>query len=203
MDATLELVVDGVHQRAVVADTPHVAAAAKSWLRGRDGAPRVVVGLCIDGCHVAADRLGNLEAIPLNGARHVEIETEATRQVALRGLESASEYAGRLASKLCDASEAFRGGRVEEGTLSVSEAADALSVLCFTVDAGIRALGSAGKELEGFVEELEPWLSAVANAHHEEDWIRTADYLEYEIVPRVEGLPKRIADFARGIEAVE
>jgi len=193
MAATLELVVDGASHQVDPEESPHVAAAARPWLCGRDGSVRVVTSLRIDACCVAADRLANLEAIPLAGARRVEIETESAMQVARSGLESASEYAGRLAGCLCAASAQLRAGRVEEGTLSLAEAVDGLSVLCFTVDAGRRTLGEAAGPLEGFSSGLEPWLSAVADAHEKADWVRVADYLEYEVARRVEALPHTIA----------
>ncbi len=148
--------------------------------------PRVIERLVVNSVPLPDEMLDRLEEIELDAIEQVEIESRTHREIARSSLESCVDYGQKLASALLGAGELFRAGRTEEGNGVYAEALDALWVLIYALCAAGRELGPAGAALEGVEGEIQPWLAELLDAQTHTDWIRVADYLEYEIAPLLE-----------------
>jgi len=192
MTEKLRVVVDGETLASSSSGWEHAASVEEIARRALAGSaePRVVTGVWLDGRPVDPDALDDLAAIPLRGAREVCLETSLLREVARRSLEQAGEFAGEVQRSLLDSAEALRQGELQEGSRRLAEALDGLSVLCFTVEAAGRGLRAGSPSFQDFADGLLPWLTALADAQEKGDWVRAADYLEYELAPRLGALPE-------------
>jgi hypothetical protein len=160
---------------------------------GRDG--EVLVRCRVNGMALDDERLSELAQVPLEQVASVDLETRPPAAIARDGLAHSREYAGRVGEALSTTAELFREGRVEEANHLYADVLDALSVLVYAVDAAGRQLGDAGSPLDGLQRELRPWLDELLDAQSGRDWVRVADYLEYEMAPLV-------ADWSRRIDGV-
>lgn len=178
----MHLIQDG--HAAVIADSyADAEALLLPHLTPSDGEARVVVRLVLDGHEVPANALDDLSAVSLAGCERVEVETAPVREVARKSLVSAGEYAERVQEALCHTAELLRSERPEVANEYFAEAIDGMSVLLFTLQAAAEQLGPVARSVEEIGTRVQPWLDALAEAQLAQDWIRMADYLEYEIAP--------------------
>ena len=159
----------------------------------------VVTCVRVNGCEIPDDSLDRLESFPLEGVEQIDVETRPRRAVAISSLESAAEYAPALSEALFAAASHLRGGRIEQAGRLQAEASDALGVFTFAVTAAAEALGSDGEPLCGLEAALRPWLQELLEAHQQQDWVRVADYLEYEVAPLIDGCRQGIARVLRQV----
>jgi hypothetical protein len=160
----------------------------------RSGVPGVVVRVRVNGCEIPDEGLGRLASFPLEGVALVEVETRPPREVAIASLESSASYAAALVESLSQTAGHLRAGRIEAASRLHAEVTDALGVFLFAVTAASSFLGEAGEALAGLDDELKPWLETLIEAQRERDWLRVADYLEYEVAERVEQWRRRIEE---------
>lgn len=154
---------------------------------------RVVVRLSLDGREVPASELGDLSGIALNDCECIDVQSAPVSEVARQSLASAGEYAERVQDALCHTAELMRSDRPEVANEHFAEAIDGMSVLLFTLQAAAQHLGPEAQPVEEIGLRVQPWLDALAEAQLAQDWIRVADYLEYEIAPVLGEARGRIA----------
>jgi hypothetical protein len=148
---------------------------------------RVVVRLRVNAEEVPGDDLEAASARPLDGVSELEVESRTPVQVAEQSLEGAAEYAERVERTMHGAAAQLRQGEVVEGSELIAHLADALSVLLYTIRTATGLLGGAPTTLEQAEAELAPWLDELACAQEAGDWLRSADLLEFELAPLLEG----------------
>lgn len=159
-----------------------------------DGAAaRVVVRLSLDGEEVPGEHLSDLSQIVLADAQRIDVDTVSVRDVALQGLASANDYAEQVCKALRSTADRLRSDRPEVASEQLAEAVDGLLVLFFALDAAASHLGAVAEPVAGIAARVQPWLDAVLEAHQGADWVRVADYLEYEIAPPLDDVPALIA----------
>ncbi len=153
---------------------------------------RVVVKMEIDGEAIPNEQLADLGQIQVADVEEICIETASIQDVALDGLASACEYATRVRVALCETAELMRSDRPEVANEHFAEAIDGMTILFFTLEAASRTLGESASSIQQIGGQIEPWLDAVVQAQEAQDWIRVADYLEYEIAPILDRAPDQI-----------
>jgi hypothetical protein len=168
----------------------------------RDGRASVVTRVRVNGCEIPEQGLSQLEALPLEGVELVEIETRLPRDVAFDSLESSGSYAAAIVASLRQTADHLRAGRIEAANRLYAETTDALGVLLFAVSAAARFLEHEGETIAGLEAELQPWLETLVAAQKERDWLRVADYLEYEVAERVEQRRQAIEQLRRSPTAL-
>ena len=169
---------------------------AVSLVASGDEAPQIVVSMRLDGVGVPGERLADLSEISLVGVREVEIATRPARELALQSLDSAAAYAGEVGKALTETAELMRASRPEVANEQFAEVIDAMSVLFFALDAAARQLGEEAVGIESIGERIQPWLDQILEAQQTQDWIRVADYLEYEVGPVIDDAPTMIRSVA-------
>jgi len=165
----------------------------------RSGGSRVVTRVRVNGCDIPEDGLGRLASFPLEGVALIEVETRPPRAVAIASLDSSASYAAALVRSLLQTAGHLRAGRVEAASRLHAEVTDGLGVFLFAVAAASSFLGEEGEALAGLEDELKPWLETLIAAQRERDWLRVADYLEYEVAERVEQWRRRIEEVRRSL----
>jgi len=160
---------------------------------GREG--DVVVHCSVNGMALDEGRMAALGEVPIAQVAEVELTTRPPAAVALDGLASAREYAGRVRAALRRTGELFREGRVEDANHLYADVLDALSVLVFAAVSAGQQLGERGAPLHDLEAQVRPWLAELLDAQGVHDWVRVADYLEYELDPI-------LADWERRMDAV-
>jgi hypothetical protein len=143
----------------------------------------IATAVTVDGREVALDALAGFA---LAGAREVRIESAPPAAIAAASLAGAAEYASRVRPALREIAGLLRTGELESANELFSQAADALSVLLYALASAAHHLGAVGQPLAAAASAAEPWLAAIVKAQEERDWVRVADYLEFELAPRVE-----------------
>lgn len=177
---------------------------------GASKAPEpVVLALRVDGRELALESPEELDQVDLETLARVEIETRPAREIAAESLESSAEYVGALEGSLQQVADLLRAGRTEDANQLFATALDGFSVLLYALSAARTWLPAVAADLGDLEGEVHPWLEAVADAQEERDWLRVADYLEYELRPRLVGWAERIrgvcerAGSGAGVPAVE
>ncbi len=160
---------------------------------GREG--DVVVRCAVNSTELDDERLGALEGMPLEPGSEIVLETQDPAVLARSSLDRSREYADRVRGAVVRTAELFREGRSEDANHLYADALDALTVLVFAITSAGRQLGSEGEPLHEVEAELNPWLGELLEAQKVRDWVRVADYLEYEIDPI-------LADWNRRIDGV-
>ncbi|MCP3983665.1 MAG: hypothetical protein GY723_04710 [bacterium] len=153
------------------------------YLNRPEAEPRVVVRLSLDGQEVPAGDLDDLSRVSLDECERVDVETASVCEVARQSLASAGEYADRVREALFKTAQLMRTDRPEVANDSFIDTIDAMSILLFTLQAASQHLGPEANSVEEITAKVQPWLDALADAQQAQDWIRVADYLEYEIAP--------------------
>ena len=151
-----------------------------------DGEESVVVSVEVDGETLSPDDLGGLERHPLDGVDRVAIQRRPTRVVALSVLEQGADYCGRIAGAIDGCVGEFRSARSDRGNEILANVTDSLTVLTGITHSVASILANAAEDLAAVQGEIFPWLQELVEAQAQEDPLRIADLLEYEIKPRIE-----------------
>ncbi len=163
---------------------------------------RIVVGVGLDGRTLSADELGALEAVPLEGVERIEIERRPARELAQSVLSQSADYTRQILTALDRVVDHYRGSRSDLGNDLLVNVTDSLSVLTGITASVAGVLPEAAEELGRLQGELTPWLEEMIEAQTEEDPIRIADVLAYEIRPRIEGWGTLMQGLAEGLDGV-
>lgn len=141
---------------------------------------RVASRVWIDGAELDTASLETLTDRPTAGLARVEIETRAVDDVARSALESAGEYAPKIADRLSEAAAAYRGGEERAAGAALAESMDALVVL-FEALRGVGAVLTNAAPLARLETEIAPALAELETLQAGGDWIGAADWIEYEL----------------------
>ena len=147
----------------------------------------VVVGVEIDGEALSPEALSTLEAHSLDGVGTVSIRRRSTLAVARSVLEQGADYTGQIAIAIGQTVDYYRAGRSDLASSLLANVTDSMTVLTGITYSVSHILVEESKSLAGLQGELFPWLEEMIQAQTDEDPIRIADILEYEIAPRVAG----------------
>lgn len=145
----------------------------------------VVVSVEVDGQALPPEELSNLEARSLDGVASVSIQRRPTRAVAVSVLEQGADYTGQITAAIGKTVENFRAGRSDLGNGVLADVTDSLTILTGITNSVASILIEESQILADLQGKIFPWLEELFEAQSEEDPIRIADLLEYEITPRV------------------
>lgn len=169
---------------------------------GDDGS-RVLRSVSVNGCAIPDNDLEGLRGFSLEGIDRIEIVTCEARIVALESLDSCLDYAAELERALLTTAAYLRSGKIVEANELFANIADAISVFLFAISVSDSALGGGDEELHGMEEELQPWLDELIDAQSERDWVRIADYAEFELAELVAEWRRRIQRVQRRYQVQE
>ena len=147
----------------------------------------VVVGVEVDGESLSPEELSALEARSLEGVGTVSIRRRSTMAVARSVLEQGADYTGQIAIAIAQTVDYYRTGRSDLANSLLANVTDSMTVLTGITYSVSKILVEESKTLAELQGELFPWLEEMIQAQTDEDPIRIADILEYEIAPRVDG----------------
>lgn len=183
-------------QREVAPEGLETLADLVAWSCREAGlSEEVVVDCRVNGMGLDEERIGALQEVPIQQVAEVEVETRAASAIALSSLGSSRDYTDRVREALQRTAGLLREGKVEDANELYADAIDALSVLVYAISTAGQQLGSSGEPLQDVQAEVHPWLDQLLDAQETRDWVRVADYLEYEMEPI-------LADWARRIDGV-
>ncbi len=137
----------------------------------------------VNGREIPEESLEKLELFPLDDIHEIEITSSPASEIAFSSLENSRAYAEQLELAFGRIAEGLRAGRVEEANRIYADAIDGLTLLVFAVTAAGRELGGGGADLMGMESAVLPSLEQLMAAQQEQDWVRVADTLEYELGP--------------------
>ena len=155
----------------------------------------VVVDCRVNGMALDEERIANLAAVPIDQIGEIEMETRAPAAIALSSLSSSRDYTDRVREAFQRTASLLREGKVEDANQLYADAIDALSVLVYAISTAGQQLGETAEPLCYVQAEVHPWLDGLLQAQQIRDWVRVADYLEYEVEPI-------LADWGRRIDGV-
>jgi hypothetical protein len=150
-----------------------------------DGEPAVVVAVEVDGEALSPDELDRLELRPLERVARVRVERRPSREIALGVLQQGADYTQRIRAFVLEIVGDYRDGKSENANRGLADVLDSLTVLTGITYSIAAVLVDAATELAALQGEIQPWLEEMLEAQTEEDLIRIADLLEYEIAPRI------------------
>jgi hypothetical protein len=117
-------------------------------------------------------------------------EAEATRsprEIGLSSLAHASSYAQNVGSATDRVAELLRTSRIEEANDLFAQALDALNVLVFTIDSATHLLDAEIQtQCPAAQHEAQAWVTRLTEAQQNQDWIRVADVLEFDVRPSLD-----------------
>ncbi|MEM9175869.1 MAG: hypothetical protein AAGC67_11600 [Myxococcota bacterium] len=163
--------------------------------RTAEGEETVVVAVEIDGEALSADELSGLERHSLDGVGCVAIQRRPTRAVARSVLAQGADYCGQIEAAIDDCVGAFRSGRSDRGNEILADLTDSMTVLTGITVSVANILAASAQALADVQGGIFPWLEELVEAQTQEDPLRIADLLDYEIKPR-------IADWAVAMRAL-
>ncbi len=109
------------------------------------------------------------------------------REIGLSSLAHARDYACRVSDVTDRVVEGLRSARIEEANELLAQVLDAIHVLVFTIDRATRLLEAADAErCPTARHDCEAWIDRLVEAQQDQDWIRLADVLEYDVSPSLE-----------------
>jgi hypothetical protein len=155
-------------------------------------ASQVVTSLRVNGCAIPDENLEMLEEFSVEGIEEIDIETRPVREVALGSLDSSISYGKKIEQALLDTATGLRAGKVQDANEIFADTIDALGVYLFALGAIGKALGEDGAELFGLEEELQPWLDELIEAQMDQDWLRVADFAEFEVAELISEWSRRL-----------
>lgn len=158
----------------------------------------VVVAVEIDGEALAPEELSTLESRSLDGIGTIAIHRRTTLSVARSVLEQGADYTGRIAEAISHTVDYYRAGRCDLANSLLANVTDSLTVLTGITYSVSNVLAEEAKVLASVQGEIFPWLEEMIQAQTEEDPIRIADTLEYEIAPRVANWGTAMRSLAHG-----
>ncbi len=162
----------------------HLGALVAAQLQNMNG--HVLTRLWVDEREINEEELERLETLSLTGVESVRLESESAREVALKVLKSSAEYAGAVRVHLEEIATLLRRGKLDTANQLLADSCDALSVLVHSITGAAAQLNKDTEEIQKITSELTPWLKALVAAQEESDWVRVADYLEFEVAPQLE-----------------
>src|SRR5690606_16728729 len=107
---------------------PTLGAVLDACLQGKDG-EHVLMSVRLDGRVIEADELAELRELASDGVGELDVVSRPRRAVAGDALESAADYAPRIADALLRAAGLLRAGEVARGQTLWGDACAALDVL--------------------------------------------------------------------------
>lgn len=182
----MDLILNGNSQPIDVSNCANLAelvAAAERF--DLDGEEFVVVGVEIDGEPLPPEELGVLESRSLDGVAKVSIQRRPTRDVARSVLQQGADYTGQIALAIGQTVDYYRAGRIDLASSLLVNVTDSLTVLTGITYSVSSVLVEESRSLARLQGEIHPWLEEMIQAQTEEDPVRIADTLEYEVAPRV------------------
>ena len=156
------------------------------WGLAPDTGDRLVVAVHVDREPLSDEQLDRLEALSVDGACRIEIESRSRRGLALESLGGCCSHCAGIREAMLEVVEQLRIGRVGEANQGLAQIAESLGLMTTALGAISVALASDASELPAFGDALIPWLHALTDAQAAEDWVRVADCLEFEIGPLLE-----------------
>ena len=181
----MDLILNGVPQSIDASECANLAELIVAAERFDAEEENVVTGVEIDGEALTPDQLGALEARSLDGVVKVSIERRPTREVARSVLAQGADYATRIVTAIGQAVTYYRSGRSDLANELLADVTDSLTVLTGIAYSVSAVLVEESKALAGLQGKIFPWLEEMIQAQTDEDPIRIADVLEYEVAPRV------------------
>ena len=157
----------------------------------------VVVALRLDACEIEEGERAEVARLSTRGPGRLEIVSRARHEIASDGLESAAEYARRIAEAFSKMASLLRDGEIARAQLLCRDCLDAVGVLMEAVRCSSSALGATAAPLEALAPELEHALAAMEPCFAATDWVGLADCVEYEVAAVIARWPERI-DAVRG-----
>lgn len=167
-----------------------------------EGEVSVVVGISVDGRELAPDVLGALESERLDGVKEVSIERRPARHVVHSVLRQGAEYSDQVRQAIEQTVDYYRGGRSDQGAALLADVTDSLTILTGITMSVSGVIQDEAKALGELQAEITPWLEEMIHAQTEEDPIRIADTLEYEVGPRIEGWGRAMSTLADSLDSV-
>ncbi len=147
---------------------------------------RVASRVWIDGAELDVVSLESLADRPTAGLVRVEIETRAVDDVARSALESAADYAPKVADRLSEAAAAYRSGEERVAGAALAESMDALVVL-FEALRGVGAVLPEAGVIARLETSVSPALVELETLQSRGDWVGAADWIEYELADALRG----------------
>jgi hypothetical protein len=121
-------------------------------------------------------------------------DDRSPREIGLSSLSHARSYAKNVAEVTDRVAELLRSARIEEANDLFAQALDALNVLVFTIDSSTRLLDPEPAALcPAAQSDSETWVAHLIEAQENQDWVRVADVLEYDVRPSLDAWSEAIA----------
>jgi hypothetical protein len=154
---------------------------------------RVITTVRVNGKELIEDENGLFPDLPGGEIESLELHTEQSLVMALRGIEDAKTYLDRLIEGVEKTVELFRIG---EDTKSQDQYGLCLEGLNWF----IQVLKGVGQVLEldyqsvllnrvsiqSYIENLDHIIREMLTAQSDEDWVLLSDLLEYELLPAIQ-----------------
>ena len=176
---------NGVESGVDASRFAHLGDLILAFLRADARQTLVAERVSVNGCEIPEESLEKLELFPLDDIHEIEIGSAAAAEIAFSSLENSRAYAEQLEIAFGRIAEGLRAGRVEEANRIYADAIDGLTLLVFAVTAAGRELGRGGADLVGMDSAVMPSLEQLVEAQQDQDWVRVADTLEYELGPAI------------------
>ena len=154
----------------------------------------VVVAIEVDGEALSPEELGRLESRGLEKVDRVSVVRRPSREIAWGVLDQGADYTVRIVQAVAEVVDDYRAGRSERANRVLADILDSLSVLTGITYSIAGVLAEEAEILAALQSEIHPWLEEMLDAQSEEDPIRIADVLEYEISPRIDRWGKAMKD---------
>lgn len=197
----MDLILNGEPQRFDTSDCANLAElVSMAETVSREGEASVVVAVEVDGETLSPEALSGLEQHSLEGVGRVEIERRPTSAVARSVLRQGADYCGQIDAAIDQCVLHFRTGRSDLGNEVLADVTDSLTVLTGITFSVSSILEASAQSLAEVQNEIFPWLEELVQAQTDQDPLRIADLLEYEIKSRIEqwGVVMRGASASEG-----
>jgi len=158
------------------------------FTRAVDGERHLPIQISIDGRGVSDDEMSRLELFRLDGEEEVEITSRSCRDVAASTLATTADYAVAVCGAIDVAVSKMRIGSIAEANELCADIADSIGVLALAVSAAGGVIELDAGRISSFDAEINHWLEHVVGSQETGDWVRVADYLEFEVVPILDQL---------------
>ena len=182
----MDLILDGEPQAMDTSECANLAElVSMAETTNAEGEETVVVAVEIDGEVLSPEDLADLERRPLEGIGRVAIQRRSTRAVAFSVLTQGADYCGQIEAAIDECVGEFRTGRSDRGNEILADITDSLTVLTGITVSVANILAESAQALADIQTGIFPWLEELVEAQSQEDPLRIADLLDYEIKPRI------------------
>jgi hypothetical protein len=175
--------------------------------RDLDREGRTVASVRFDGIDEPAFRAPDLLTRALTPADVIEVDVDTPRGLILRALDEASASVPEVAQAAVLLAGQYRGGaHLAQTNQELGTFAETLSHLMALVAAAgqvlqvnLREVDAADGPVADTITQLDAAVTAMLDAHANQDWITLADSLEYDLaplVPRLRGVIDHLAAVA-------